>query len=275
MDNKVLREEKRREALIICISVIVACGILFVAFLGYKLYLHEKQQNSEIQKISNELSLLKRKNNQADIVWNGDEYNYLAIGNSITKHGLADYWWNSSSGMAASTADKDYVHLVGKYLESVNDKCHFEAYNFSIWETMSYDRAETYEVLDSYLSESLDLVTIQLGENVSETTTFENDFIELVNHIQISCPKAKILIIGDFWYAEDRTEVKKNVASEMNIVYVNLEEIIGYESYMCGLGTIVYGADGEAHTVEHDGVAGHPGDKGMEYIADRIIGELE
>ena len=39
--------------------------------------------------------------------------------------------------------------------------------------------------------------------------------------------------------------------------------------------TIVYGEDGKKYKVEHKGVAGHPGDRGMEYIADSIINTIE
>ena len=47
------------------------------------------------------------------------------------------------------------------------------------------------------------------------------------------------------------------------------------EQYYCGLGTTVYDKDGNPHTVKNEGVAMHPGDKGMELIAERIIEAIE
>ena len=39
--------------------------------------------------------------------------------------------------------------------------------------------------------------------------------------------------------------------------------------------TIVYDSEGREHIVKHDGVAVHPGDKGMKYIADSVISVIE
>ena len=41
------------------------------------------------------------------------------------------------------------------------------------------------------------------------------------------------------------------------------------------MGTVVFDKDGEDHIIEHDGVAKHPGDKGMESIAGRIVEMIE
>ncbi|MBE5837171.1 hypothetical protein [Butyrivibrio sp.] len=62
-----------------------------------------------------------------------------------------------------------------------------------------------------------------------------------------------------------------NAVEENDVEYVSLDGITDNEEYYCGLNTIVYDESGEEHIVEHNGVANHPGDKGMQAIADRII----
>lgn len=50
-----------------------------------------------------------------------------------------------------------------------------------------------------------------------------------------------------------------------------MSEIRGNRDYQAGLGISVYDADGNEHTIEHDGIAAHPGDLGMEYYAKKMI----
>lgn len=205
--------------------------------------------------------------------YSDDAYNYLAIGNSITRHGLVDYWWNEI-GMAATTENNDYVHLVADYLKDTHGDVCYYAVNIFKWENQAHDHAETYEVIDPYLSSKLDLITIRLSENVSDTTTFEAGFESLINYIRDNAPNAEIYIIDDFWDSGEKEPMKIEGASNTSVPFISLDEIEGNPEYQCGLGTIVYDADGNEHIVEHNGVAGHPGDKGMKYIADSIIKNL-
>ena len=177
-----------------------------------RLYQYEKWQSEQINDLRYQVQSLQEESArlnvqigdllpqfeslQDKVAYSDDAYNYLAIGNSITIHGLADYWWNEV-GMAATRADKDYVHLVADHLkDTYGDVCYY-AVNFFKWEDQAHDRAETYEVIDPYLSSKLDLISIQLSENVSDTTTFEQDFESLIDHIRENAPDAAVYVIGD------------------------------------------------------------------------------
>lgn len=237
-----------------------------------------KEKDKIIQSLQNEILLLK-KNSKNDfsndkIKWSADSYNYLAIGNSITYHGLCSYWWNAV-GMAASDIDHDYVHLTIKHLKEKRDDVNSYIYNFNAWERQCEDRDETLESIEPYLDKALNLVTIQLGENTKELKTFKNDFISLINFIKNKAPNAEIVVIGDFWKYKNRDSLKQRAASECNVRFANLDKIADNRDYFCGMKTKVYDALGNKHIVKHHGTSVHPGDKGMEFIAKKIISELE
>ena len=60
----------------------------------------------------------------------------------------------------------------------------------------------------------------------------------------------------------------------MNIPFVDLFDIRGKTEYQAGIGTRVQGADRKGRTIEHSGVAAHPGDEGMKYIAEKVLEEI-
>ena len=131
-------------------------------------------------------------------------FTYLALGNSITKHGKCGYWWNEC-GMAASTAEKDYFHLVKAHLETEHDNVNATAYNFSAWEITAADRAQTLLTLEGYLSAKPDLITVQLSENVTDMTDFSGDFAYMLDWLAEKCPEAEIIVIDEFWLRRNPT----------------------------------------------------------------------
>ena len=263
------------------------------SYCTYRYIKHETLQNKKIQDLSDYMSELENNlenqnqqieelSNQLDesqhlsVTWLNQGINYFAIGNSITSHPIADYWWNDGVGMAASCEENDYVHQISKWLEvNCNEVVETKAYNFYAWEVQANDRAETLQLLDKYLSDDLDLVTIQLSENVSNVSTFQEDFEELCRYIIRKSPSAQIIVIDDFWDSGEKSSMKENAARACNVDFVSLNEIKGNADYQAGLGTIVYDQNGNEHVIEHEGVAGHPGDKGMKYIAEAVEKKIE
>ena len=192
--------------------------------------------------------------------------------------------------MAASTEENDYFHRVVNELKQTQVKqptqasesdesvdgaerdYHINAfaYNYYTWEVNAHDRAETFSLIDDYLVPGVDLVTLQLSENASDLTTFEDDYVELVNHIKERCPDVQIVIIDDFWSSE-KSGIKKAVAEETGVGFADLSDIRGQSAYQLGMDAIVYDAEGHEHVNKHDGVSKHPGDEGMAVIAERVL----
>lgn len=205
-------------------------------------------------------------------VWPRDTFNYLAIGNSLTRHGICKYWWNLV-GMAASDAEHDYFHLVIRGLEARHGKVTAHPFNFSTWERTAHDRDQTFASLDKMLDDRLSLVTIQLGENVVDRGTFAEDYVSLIEHIRRKTGgKAQIIVIGDFWKDDP---VRAEAAKKCGVDYASLKEALNDPKYRSRIGAVVYDAKGKLHTVQHKGVARHPGDAGMAFIADKVLEKVK
>lgn len=225
------------------------------------------EKDAEIEQLLSEIRALKYPD---AIQYSETGFDYVALGNSVTLHPTCSYWWNVN-GMAASTVDKDYVHQVGTKLAGTKTDVHVYPVNYSAWELQNYDRAETFNVLEPYLDVNLDLISIQLGENTKDFTTYERDLEEMIEFIKSKAPNAQIMVIDDFWDAGEHAAMRKTAAENTGVTFISLAEIKGDPEYQAGMGTIVYDAKGKEHKIDHEGVAGHPGDKGMEYIADAIV----
>ena len=249
-------------------------GIIFRAtqsvelFCAYQLII---QLQTHIGELSAKLQLYEEQKNSKDVKWDKESYNYLAIGNSITVHGFASYWWDDDRGMAASYDDSDYVHLVKNYLENKKGTVTWHVTNFSTFEAQISDREEFLPLLDPYLSDEIDLITIQLGENVNDITTWGIDFENLLKYVKKKASNAKVIVIGDFWSKGNRDDQKQHATIAQNVTYVSLDGIKDNKEYYAGMGTLVEDSEGNMKEINHEGVAIHPGDKGMRAIADRII----
>lgn len=205
-----IRKSKRQicAVTVICIFI-MGCAILY-AFIR-----HEYKQDEKIKLLNAEVELLysELEGMSSDISFPEDTYNYLAIGNSITLHDKCNFWWNQC-GMAASKESEDYFHKLCVKLEEEYGPITAYPYNFSVWEIMGTDRAETLHVLDTYLSENLDLVTIQLGENATNLDDYEDDYEYLLEYITDSVSEqCRIIVIGDFWENGERDQMKKRACS--------------------------------------------------------------
>ncbi len=256
---------------IFCILLVILL-VISGSFIAYKFIQHEKAQNYRLSTLETsiqgniahfmEKQRQKEEYYEYDTAYKDDAYNYLAIGNSLT---LIPSW---RRGICSTRPDNDYFHLVVKHLESQYDTVVAYPYNMSPWER-SNDRHSCLDLIDVYLSDKLNLVTIQLGENVTDQTTYEKDLEKLIDYVRQKAPKAQIIIIGDFW-DKKKSAQRQQAAQNTHCAFVDLSEIINNKNYQSYEGQECLLPDGSTIQVSH-AAATHPGDKGMEYIANAVI----
>jgi hypothetical protein len=255
-----------------------ACIFIFSAvfcagFVGLKFLKRIRNQDRRIENLMGKIDFLGEKLNQTVDYYNfapdysDENFNYFAIGNSLT---LISSW---GRGICSTQPDNDYFGLVKKYLQQKFGGISAYRYNFASWERCYDDRSQTFVILQPFLSEKLNLVTIQLGENAANTQTYESDLKNLISFVKQKCPRAKVIVVGDFWN-ENRNRMRKNASSAENCAFADLAEIIGDEKFQSGTGAICFLNDGTEIPVSKE-ASTHPGDSGMKFIAEKIIGILE
>ena len=184
----------------------------------------------------------------------------LVLGNSITRHGpKAEIGWYGDYGMAASSADKDYVHrLYAKLTESGRD-VYMRIRQTARWE-LDFPAGNYLSRFDGEKEFGADIIIFRLGENVKrqDWPVFCEAAKNLIDHVNSKC--GKVLITTCFWRNEILDEALKGLADANDFTLV---DIGCKEDSLMALGLF-----------EHSGVAAHPGDEGMEFIANKIFEKI-
>lgn len=184
--------------------------------------------------------------------------NVVILGNSITySPPNASLNWTGNWGMAATTADNDYVHLLTARFRQVNDNCIVQAKNIAAFET-NYNDYDFDTELKLYRDSKPDLLILRIGENVPtsfDSVAFAKRYQALIAYMKQDNQKMRILAAGSFWPGHD---------------YIN--EIMRRYTPFISLATL--GADRNDYSYDRVNLAAavqqHPGDKGMKAIADMI-----
>ena len=185
----------------------------------------------------------------------------LVVGNSITLHeAKPEIGWYKSHGMAASAKERDYVHLLmGKIAAAYRDAA-FCIAQVAQWEQQY---ANGSAVLIQYAAArdfGADVIIMRCIENCHNRTldpmVLKREYSKLVDFLK-SKPAAKVILTTGFWkhYGDG---VIRAIGEERGYPVVELGDL-GELDEMKAIGLF-----------EHKGVANHPGDKGMQVIADRI-----
>ena len=193
----------------------------------------------------------------------------LIIGNSITLHGArTDIGWHGNWGMAATKPENDYVHKLYEFLQRDGFDVYIRVRQaVQEWECC-YPNDNVLAAFQADRDFHADLLLFRLGENIQaeyigkpidETELFDK-MKELVEYV---IPQGKAVYSTCFWETKWSDACIRQLAEERKEPVVELGAL-SLDVSMKAL-----------NDFEHWGVANHPGDKGMQAIADLLYGEIK
>jgi len=191
--------------------------------------------------------------------------NIAILGNSITFHGVKeDIGWYGSCGMAASSEDKDYSHILVKNLKEKGLDFKYLIKNIADFEREynSYDVKKEYKDIIDF---NADVIIMCIAENVEALDTeekkanFKAAYLNLFNEIDKD-KKATIFIRSSFWADENKDGTLKEACDILGGYFVDISSLCKDEANFAR----------SEREFENPDVANHPGDTGMANIAKLI-----
>lgn len=201
----------------------------------------------------------------------------LLLGNSLLLGFSTDGSHGAPFGATASDSKHDWAYLLTERLKLkspniVINKLH----------DAKFEQSESDTVSESYISTEFaqaekgnDLVIVQIGDNANtelRRETFKNNFSKLINAIRVSNPSADIVVAGSWFNGGGIENFLQSQASSLNYTFVPLSDLCTSDN-MANVGDTVTFNDGVQMQV-FEAIRTHPGDKGMEKIANRIYDNL-
>jgi hypothetical protein len=182
----------------------------------------------------------------------------VVLGNSIVQHAPnKNLGWNGNWGMAASTEDKDFVHLLIKDIKAKNPKVVVKYANVTNFERnyTTYDLAQ----LDEF--KNADMLILKLSENVPTPTAVSDNFVlhydKLVKYLAPKDKQIKVIMDG-FFNKPVVNGLVKSYAEQNKYPFVQISDLSSNpEATAKGL-------------FENKDVANHPSDYGMSQIEKRL-----
>jgi hypothetical protein len=197
---------------------------------------------------------------------NGSGLRFMFVGNSITLHGpKSDIGWSGNWGMAASSKEKDYVHILIRKIQAVTPDPSFCICQAAEWERNYINGKSVYNFYQKARDYKPNVIIMRIVENCpalkpGDFEIFKKEYADFLDYLK-SDTDAKVILTTGFW-RHSADDAIREIARDLNFELCELGDL-GEKSEMR--------ADG---LFEHSGVAHHPGDKGMQAIAERIFEKL-
>ena len=192
----------------------------------------------------------------------------LILGHSLTLHlPKADIGWHGAWGMAASCKENDYAHRVIAGLSDVYPDAAYCIVSGSSWE-VSYRNCDYERNFAAVRNFQPDVIYCCLCENIPmdtfEKEPFKENLHKLFVYLSGRDALSPVLLASSFYNVAVKNEALAEYADEHeNCTLLPISDLVADESNLAvGL-------------FEHPGVQHHPGDKGMQALADRIVPALK
>lgn len=185
----------------------------------------------------------------------------LIVGNSITRHGPNEkIGWPRDWGMAASAPEKDYVHRLFTMLVEDGKDVFVRVSQCAEWEMNLLKEG----ILSNYEDDrnfDADILIFRLGENVPGCNKpyFREKMQSFIEYV---CPNGKVIFTTCFWANEIVDDAIRDIAACRDEICIDTCFSSDEENMALG-------------QFEHSGVAMHPGDAGMEKIAEAMFRVLK
>lgn len=220
-----------------CLALLIAVGLLFaIAF---------------------------NKHTKRSYVKSGPIRKVLILGNSIVRHPpLPEIGWNNNWGMAASSMDSDFAHILIRNIKAKDNTCQVMYENIADFEAGYKDW--DFSRADRFTRFNPEIIIMRIAENVNDQNAEKNDFItyydKLINRIDTG-HHAMIFICNGWWQNKHVNELLHDYAAENGYPFIDQTRL--YSPATIALGQY-----------KNQDVQQHPNNRGMQKIAESIWSEI-
>lgn len=189
---------------------------------------------------------------------------FLFLGNSVTLHNpLPAIGWSGRWGMAASEESRDYVHAFMAQARRKHPDAAWRIGQLADWERNFWKDEEVLKDFSALRDWRPDyILCVILGANTPQESLEAHDFgAHYRRMLRFFNPDghARLILTDMFWRSPAKDTSIRAAAQDMNAAFVGLNDL-GDNDAMMAVGLFA-----------HNGVAHHPGDRGMQEIAARLL----
>lgn len=159
-------------------------------------------------------------------------------------------------GMDATNEQSDYYYLINNYIVSnMNDNYIHERHSAVSFEglTTAVTESELNSIFTQYLTDDVDLISIQLGDNVSteeKNNVFAYNALELCKALRKFCPRARVVWHGMWYSSTAKYQAIQNACKKTGCEYIFYTDILRTDSKSY-IGHVHYVSNSATRTVEN------------------------